>query len=85
MDLRTELIAKDQKIEALKKRIKILEAEISEFVNIQNELGKVILVSSKKSDLTGVGPINNKSQISIYIEKSSQMLNALDTLSEDYN
>jgi hypothetical protein len=34
MDLRTELIAKDQKIEALKKRIKILEAEIAEFVNV---------------------------------------------------
>ena len=36
-DLRTELMAKGQKIDALKQHIKTLEADIAEFVN---EFGK---------------------------------------------
>jgi hypothetical protein len=39
-------MAKAQKIDALKHRIKILEADIAEFIN---EFGKLRLLSSKKS------------------------------------
>ena len=76
-------MAKAQKIEALKQRIKTLEADIAEFVNIQNELGKVRLVSSKKSGLTGAGSLNNKTHFHSDNANSTLMLNTLDTLTED--
>ena len=56
-DLRTELMAKASKIEALKLRIKTLEVDIAEFVN---EFRKVRLALSSKQSLAGVSSMNYK-------------------------